>query len=138
KTTANEVRSGAVVTEHHVFVRSAAFRLSSLKPACRRYYERRHHPGIVGKQTLGSDDGGCTAACQMKADESLIIVGSSARAAAFSALRAGLRPWCADLFADVDLLQRCPAVRVPAESYPQCLPDMLDLSPPGQWMYMGG
>jgi len=32
----------------------------------------------------------------------VLIVGASARAAAFSALRAGLRPWCADLFADLD------------------------------------
>lgn len=33
----------------------------------------------------------------------LLIAGASARAAAFSAVRAGLRPACADLFADADL-----------------------------------
>ena len=43
----------------------------------------------------------------------LILFGASTRAAAFSALRAGLRPWCADLFADADLQARCPAMRLP-------------------------
>ena len=35
-------------------------------------------------------------------DESnrLLLFGASTRAAAFSALRAGLKPWCVDLFAD--------------------------------------
>ena len=47
----------------------------------------------------------------MKPEESLLIVGGSTRAAAFSALRAGLRPWCADLFADLDLQQRLPSAR---------------------------
>ncbi len=35
--------------------------------------------------------------------ERLLIVGASARAAAFSAMRAGFQPLCADRFADVDL-----------------------------------
>ena len=39
----------------------------------------------------------------MSAGESVVIFGASVRAAAFSALRAGLRPWCADLFADFAL-----------------------------------
>src|SRR5271168_3117593 len=73
----------------------------------------------------------------MKAAESLVIIGGSARAAAFSALRAGLRPWCADLFADLDLRQRCPVRAVPVERYPQGLPKLLDLAPPGPWMYTG-
>ncbi len=73
----------------------------------------------------------------MKADEALIIVGASARAAAFSALRAGLRPWCADLFADVDLRQHCPVERVPVERYPEGLPHALESMPPGPWMYTG-
>ena len=30
----------------------------------------------------------------------LILAGAITRAAAFSAIRAGLRPWCVDLFAD--------------------------------------
>jgi predicted ATP-grasp superfamily ATP-dependent carboligase len=37
--------------------------------------------------------------------ERIVIVAASARAAAFSALRAGFTPLCADLFADVDLRQ---------------------------------
>ena len=43
----------------------------------------------------------------MQRGERLLIFGASARAAAFSALRAGLAPWCVDLFADADLRGRC-------------------------------
>ena len=43
-------------------------------------------------------------------NEHLLLFGASVRAAAFSALRAGLRPWCADLFGDADLQARCPAL----------------------------
>jgi len=41
----------------------------------------------------------------------ILIVGASARAAAFSAARAGFRPRCLDLFADADLAALCPAAR---------------------------
>lgn len=41
----------------------------------------------------------------------ILIVGASTRAAAFSALRAGLRPRCLDQFADADLAARCPVAR---------------------------
>jgi hypothetical protein len=47
---------------------------------------------------------------------SLTIVGASARAAAFSAARAGFEPYAIDHFADRDLAELCPAVRV--ERYP--------------------
>ena len=67
----------------------------------------------------------------------LLILGASARAAAFSALRAGLRPWCADLFADADLRERCPAVRL-AGGYPDGFADLLELAPEAPWMYTGG
>src|SRR5437667_188035 len=67
----------------------------------------------------------------------LLIVGASARAAAFSALRAGLRPWCADLFADVDLQRACPALRIAGRGYPHGLERMLGLAPPGPWLYTG-
>jgi uncharacterized protein len=70
-------------------------------------------------------------------DKHLLIVGASARAAAFSALRAGLRPWCADLFADRDLVARCPAVSVPSHRYPEGFPELLTEAPPGPWMYTG-
>jgi predicted ATP-grasp superfamily ATP-dependent carboligase len=67
----------------------------------------------------------------------LLILGASARAAAFSALRAGLRPWCADLFADADLRACCPVVAVPSQRYPAGLLDAARQAPPGPWMYTG-
>ncbi len=71
------------------------------------------------------------------AAEHLLIFGASARAAAFSALRAGLRPWCADLFADADLQVRCPAMRLPGR-YPHAFLDLAATELPGPWMYTGG
>ncbi len=56
----------------------------------------------------------------------LIILGASARAAAESACRAGMRPWCADLFADRDLAAICPVVCCRWECYPSGLLDLLD------------
>ncbi|MDG3003917.1 ATP-grasp domain-containing protein [Paludisphaera mucosa] len=47
----------------------------------------------------------------MPAIESVLIIGASTRAAAFSASRAGLRPKCLELFADADLAAHCPVVR---------------------------
>jgi predicted ATP-grasp superfamily ATP-dependent carboligase len=67
----------------------------------------------------------------------LLIVGASARAAAFSALRAGLRPWCVDLFADCDLQQRCAITRLTGR-YPEGLRGFLESDLPGPWMYTGG
>jgi predicted ATP-grasp superfamily ATP-dependent carboligase len=69
--------------------------------------------------------------------ENVLVLGASARAAAFSALRAGLRPWCVDLFADADLVGRCPAMRLRGD-YPNAFLDMIDLGPPGPWLYTGG
>jgi predicted ATP-grasp superfamily ATP-dependent carboligase len=68
---------------------------------------------------------------------SLYLFGASTRAAAFSALRAELRPWCADLFADADLQTCCPVVRVGGDCYPHAF-----LGIPGRpgnepWMYTG-
>jgi predicted ATP-grasp superfamily ATP-dependent carboligase len=65
----------------------------------------------------------------------IIILGASARAAAFSALRAGFAPWTADLFADADLAARCPARRV--NRYPADLEYVAREAPPGPWMYTG-
>jgi predicted ATP-grasp superfamily ATP-dependent carboligase len=70
-------------------------------------------------------------------DDNLLLFGASTRAAAFSALRAGLRPWCADLFADADLQARCPAMRLPA-GYPHGFLDWIGAEIPGPWMYTGG
>src|SRR5262245_115495 len=74
----------------------------------------------------------------MKRQGSLFIVGASTRAAAFSALRAGLMPWCADLFADADLEARCPVRRVPPEDYPAGFVEPLTAGVSGPWMYTGG
>ena len=69
--------------------------------------------------------------------ESLLIFGASTRAAAFSALRAGLRPWCADLFADADLQARVPVRRLTGR-YPDGFLDLIRTAPHGTWMYTGG
>jgi uncharacterized protein len=69
----------------------------------------------------------------------LLIVGASARAAAGSARRAGFTPWCADLFADVDLRAMVPdAVRCPLGQYPKGLESILRNAPDGPWIYTGG
>lgn len=73
----------------------------------------------------------------MGPDENLLILGASARAAAFSALRAGLRPWCVDLFADADLEARCPATRLRGP-YPAAFADVIGSDLRGPWMYTGG
>jgi len=67
----------------------------------------------------------------------VIILGASTRAAAFSALRAGLRPWCIDLFADADLQSRCPVERLRGR-YPQGFLDAIDHAPQAPWIYTGG
>ncbi|MBL9122570.1 MAG: ATP-grasp domain-containing protein [Planctomycetaceae bacterium] len=69
-------------------------------------------------------------------NEPLIILGASARAAAYSAARAGFAPWAADLFADADLARLCPVVRI--ERYPCDFGKVVGQAPPGPWMYTGG
>lgn len=68
----------------------------------------------------------------------IVIFGASVRAAAFSALRAGLRPWCADLFADADLQASSPAIRIPSFAYPKGFMAVSAKGPQGPWMYTGG
>jgi predicted ATP-grasp superfamily ATP-dependent carboligase len=67
----------------------------------------------------------------------LLIVGASARAAAFSALRGGMQPICADLFADADLAAVCPTTRVAFSRYPRGLFDWLKANPAGPWLVTG-
>lgn len=67
----------------------------------------------------------------------LLIIGASARAAAFSAVRAGLDPFCIDLFADADLAQICPVQKIEFD-YPESLVSLCRLQPPGPWIYTGG
>jgi predicted ATP-grasp superfamily ATP-dependent carboligase len=74
----------------------------------------------------------------MRPLETPLIIGASTRAAAFSALRAGLRPVCADLFADDDLRARCPVRRVEPGDYPRGFLDLPELKVPGPWLYTGG
>jgi predicted ATP-grasp superfamily ATP-dependent carboligase len=52
-----------------------------------------------------------------------------------SAIRAGLSPLAADLFADVDLQRICPAQRV--DHYPEALPQVLASSAADYWIYTG-
>lgn len=65
----------------------------------------------------------------------ITIVGASARAAAFSAARAGFSVRAADVFADVDLRQVADAVQV--EDYPAGLGLVLAGPSSGPWMYTG-
>ena len=67
--------------------------------------------------------------------EKLAIVGASVRAAAFSALRAGFLPVCADRFADLDLRRRVPVVQV--DHYPDGLAEAILREPVGGWLYTG-
>ena len=66
----------------------------------------------------------------------VLILGASTRAAAHSALRAGLTPVCADMFADRDLAA-CARV-LDAVDYPQGLVAVAATAPPAPWMYTGG
>src|SRR5947208_1889700 len=72
------------------------------------------------------------------AENRVLIVGASARAAAFSALRAGLRPECIDLFGDADLAALCPTQRLAAREYPRgfARSDLSRTRDP--WLYTGG
>jgi uncharacterized protein len=67
----------------------------------------------------------------------VLILGASARAAAHSALRAGLRPCAVDLFADRDLAGCCPASRVARGGYPAALEDLARDFGPCPWIYTG-
>jgi predicted ATP-grasp superfamily ATP-dependent carboligase len=68
----------------------------------------------------------------------LLILGASTRAAAFSARRAGLRPWCVDLFADADLQRRFPVRRLAMDAYPHGILAALHEAPAGPILYTGG
>jgi predicted ATP-grasp superfamily ATP-dependent carboligase len=70
-------------------------------------------------------------------DCDLILIGASVRAAACSALRTGLRPWCADLFADEDLQRLGPTRRIEAQSYPRGFLKILRKAPDCPWLYTG-
>jgi predicted ATP-grasp superfamily ATP-dependent carboligase len=65
----------------------------------------------------------------------LLIVGASARAAAQSALRAGITPCCVDQFADLDLSLQAEVIR--AAAYPRSLPQEARAFPKMPFMYTG-
>jgi predicted ATP-grasp superfamily ATP-dependent carboligase len=73
-----------------------------------------------------------------KSPYDLLILGSSCRAAAYSALRSGLRPFCADYFADRDLLDVCRAERVNPRRAGERFIALAGLLPPLPWIYTGG
>ena len=69
----------------------------------------------------------------------LIIVGASVRAAAESAVRAGLIVHAFDLFADRDLQAIAQCTRIRGSEYPQAVAGLLQELPPEiPWMYTGG
>jgi predicted ATP-grasp superfamily ATP-dependent carboligase len=67
--------------------------------------------------------------------DSLLILGASARAAAHSAVRAGLQPVCANMFHDQDLAAVSQVFCV--ERYPSGLPEIAREVPNCPWMYVG-
>lgn len=67
----------------------------------------------------------------------LFLVGASIRAAAWSALRAGLSPHGVDLFADRDTADLCPVIRLPPRQYPHGLVRLAEDDPDQPWMYTG-
>lgn len=66
----------------------------------------------------------------------LVLVGASVRAAACSALHAGYRPLCADLFADADLASHCEVRRV--SDNPRGIIEAVESYPDAPWIYTGG
>ncbi|HEY7841017.1 MAG TPA: ATP-grasp domain-containing protein [Gammaproteobacteria bacterium] len=67
----------------------------------------------------------------------LIVVGASARAAAFSAVRAGFSPFWIDQFGDRDLAERYPGVRVPESRYPAAIAGLVRAAPRAPLIYTG-
>jgi len=68
-------------------------------------------------------------------DNRLLIVGASARAAAFSARRGGFDPICFDQYADADLVANAPATQIAA--YVPDFVDALDHLDPMPAIYLG-
>jgi predicted ATP-grasp superfamily ATP-dependent carboligase len=68
----------------------------------------------------------------------VLILGASTRAAAFSALRCGLRPLCADYFADRDLSEVCTVERVDPRRAAIQFAALAQSLAPCPWFYTGG
>ena len=67
----------------------------------------------------------------------LIVIGASARAACFSAQRAGMVPYWIDLFGDYDLCREFEGQLVDARDYPQAIIDKIDTAPEAPFIYTG-
>ena len=70
------------------------------------------------------------------ADTFLIIVGSSVRAAAQSAVRAGFRPWCIDQFGDRDLVEISADTHTVSD-WPNEIESIIQSAPQAKWLYTG-
>tara|TARA_R110002072_G_scaffold302999_3_gene491145 strand:+ start:88329 stop:89549 length:1221 start_codon:yes stop_codon:yes gene_type:complete len=68
--------------------------------------------------------------------EPLIIIGSSVRAAAQSAVHAGFRPWCIDQFGDRDLTAISPNVHT-VRDWPNEIESVIQSFPQADWVYTG-
>ena len=73
----------------------------------------------------------------MNGVDEILIIGATARAAAFSASRAGLRPRCMDLFADSDLAERWPVVRFDPDRDADDLERIAGIFGCPHWLYTG-
>lgn len=67
----------------------------------------------------------------------LLIIGASVRAAAFSAIRAGLQPVAIDQFGDRDLATHCETTVVPSNQYPHAAVEIAQRVPDCPWMFTG-
>jgi len=70
-------------------------------------------------------------------DQQLLVVGASARAACFSARRSSFLPYWIDHYGDHDLVTHFPGQRVPANSYPAGILDLIDDTPMVPFLYTG-
>jgi predicted ATP-grasp superfamily ATP-dependent carboligase len=68
----------------------------------------------------------------------LLILGASARAAAFSAIQCGFHPRCADYFADRDLAEICPVHRIDPRHAVSEFVAYAESLKPMPWIYTGG
>jgi len=67
----------------------------------------------------------------------LLIIGASVRAAAFSAIRAGLQPVAIDRFGDRDLATYRETTVVPSNQYPHAAVELARRIPECPWMFTG-
>lgn len=74
----------------------------------------------------------------MNREQTIGVVGASARAAVHSLLRAGYKAWAVDLFGDRDLALVALCAVCPLEEYPTALPRLAAQFPPGPVIYTGG